>query len=78
MDYKWISVKDQLPGIGEEVIVYCQPNNDGMGKVTALCRYIRYEGATNFYWDNDYPGSGNLYIQEAITHWMPLPEPPKQ
>lgn len=73
---EWISVKDKLPPIGQEVIVYSPKSNSGDGRVTALCRKIRYEEATNFYWDNDYGGS-NVYVQDAITHWMPLPEPPK-
>ena len=66
---EWINVKDRLPEIGEEVIVYT-PN--GWSDVTALCRLIRYEGATEFYWDNHYGGS-NFHLQEAVTHWMPLP-----
>jgi hypothetical protein len=73
---EWINVKDQLPEIGREVIVFSPNSNDGTGRVTALTRLIRYEEATQFYWDNSYGGS-NIYIQSAITHWMPLPEPPK-
>jgi len=69
---EWISVKDKLPEIGSEVIVL---KNDG--NVTALARYIRYEGAKEYFWDNFYGGS-NLCLQESITHWMPLPNPPKE
>jgi hypothetical protein len=73
---QWISVKDKLPEIGKEVIVFSPRSNQGKGRVTALSRYIRYEGAVDFYWDNSY-GGRNVYVQEAITHWMPLPKPPQ-
>ena len=68
----WISIKDKLPEVGTEVIVFTPHNN----KVTSLARYIRHEGANTYFWDNHYPGSGNCHIQESVTHWMPLPEPP--
>lgn len=69
---KWIRVEDGLPGVGQEVIVYCPESKK---KVTALCRFYRYEGATSFYWDNYYGGSFT-HIQEAVTHWQPLPNAP--
>lgn len=69
----WIRVEERLPEIGEEVIVYC-PGSERK-PVTALSRLIRYEGATNFYWDNYYGGSFT-HIQEAVTHWQPLPNAP--
>lgn len=76
---EWISVKDRLPEIGTEVIAWSPKSYTGLGqgRVTALCRLIRYEEATEFYWANHYPGNSNIHTQEAITHWMPLPEPPK-
>lgn len=76
---EWISVEDRLPEIGREVIVY-RPYKDVGKQITALCRYIRYEEATDYFWDNNYPGSGeNIHTMSArITHWMPLPDPPKE
>lgn len=70
---QWISVRDQLPELGEEVIVFTNT-----GRVTALSRFIRYEGASTYYWDNNYPGSGNMYLSESITHWMKLPDKPNK
>lgn len=72
---KWISIKDKLPEIGEEVIVYCPKCISR--KVTALMRLIRYEGATEYFWDNSYGGS-NVHVMHSVTHWMPLPESPKE
>ena len=72
----WISVKDHLPEIGKEVLVY-RPNSE-RGTVTALARFIRYEGASDFYWDNSYPGKGNMHLDTSITHWMPIPAAPSR
>jgi hypothetical protein len=71
---EWISVEDALPAIGVEVLVY-RPRSE-RGKVTALARFISYEGSRNFYWDNAYPGKGNMHIEQAITHWRPMPTGP--
>lgn len=73
-DGGWISVEERLPEIGEEVNVYCPQCGK---KITSLARFIRYEGAKGFYWDNSYGGS-NIHIQDTVTHWRPLPEPPKK
>lgn len=73
---KWVSVEDELPPIGHEVQVYC-PNRVEMGKipVTARARFIRYEGDSNYYWDNYYGGS-NYTNRESVTHWKPMSSPP--
>lgn len=68
---QWIKCSGRLPEIGKEVNVYT-----ATGIVTSLCRYIRYEGATSYYWNN-HNGQGNMYLQEAVTYWMELPENPK-
>jgi hypothetical protein len=70
---QWISVEDELPEIGEEVIVYTPKCRD---KVTALARLIRHEAATDYFWDNAYPLTGNCHVQDSVTHWQPLPLPP--
>jgi hypothetical protein len=70
----WISVEHRLPEIGREVLVY-RPNSE-RGTVTALARFIRYEGASDFYWDNSYPGKGNMHLDTSITHWKPMPAAP--
>jgi len=68
---QWVACSERLPQLGEEVIVFC-PNSRSM--VTALIRYIRYEGCPDFFWNNR---TGNdTHLQETVTHWMPLPNPP--
>lgn len=70
---QWISVKDALPPIGEEVTVFC-PRSE-RHRVTALVRLIPYEGALEFFWDNAY-GGGFTHVQDSVTHWMPMPKEP--
>ena len=68
----WIRVEEELPLIGEEVLVYTVT-----GHVTALARRVSFNSNEPFFWTNDYPGRSNLHLAESVTHWMPLPEPPK-
>lgn len=62
---EWISVKDQLPEKYKEVLVYSK------------------ERIFHAFWDNisssiyDWYDIQNLWIIEDISHWMPLPKPPK-
>lgn len=58
---EWISVKDRLPDIGIEVLVYLSSYNGG--SIRTDQRYTNQ----SWMWYEDYD----------ITHWMPLPEPPK-
>jgi len=62
----WISVKDELPKkatwSGDRVLVYTEEGSIHTGM---------YEGEKYDEWHDKYNDSG------YITHWMPLPEPPK-
>ncbi len=59
----WISVKDRLPERLQRVIVYAA------GIILSDCCYLR---------DGFYDNNTGLKIDpDLITHWMPLPEPPK-
>ena len=58
----WISVKERLPEPGDEVLV-----TDKYGNTTVA------EFAHRKFW----PDSLNIN-PASITHWMPLPEPPKE
>lgn len=65
---EWISVKDGLPNQDEYVLLYDKYLN------------LTYEGKllpSDFYYSDR--GGYSKYIGEdcEITHWMPLPEPPK-
>ena len=62
---EWIPVKDRLPEIGRSVIAYNAP-----AKCAAEAMYKGEGRFLQFRW------SARLQEHE-VTHWMPLPEPPK-
>lgn len=64
---EWISVKDRLPEEKTDVLVF-----DRINKTCTIGYYKKtFEDG---YW-NAYYGKNNLRYN--ITHWMPLPKPPK-
>lgn len=70
----WISVKDRLPPLNKEVIV-CRA---GQKCSFTACRkdYGGEQHWTNAIW-HDMP-IWPIETDGDITHWMPLPEPPKE
>ena len=66
---EWISVKDRLPDMNEEVFaVYKNSLFENGPKFTkVLHRESKHWVGRN----------GYRYLYENITHWMPLPQPPK-
>ena len=68
---KWISVEERLPRINERVIVcnrHFKTNALGVG-IDKLTLYVNDEPV----WLSELDSS-----KGAVTHWMPLPEPPKE
>ena len=61
---RWISVEERLPENGKFVLV-----SDG-DDIDTACRYkaLTPDEVETFFWDS---------VLE-VTHWMPLPEPPKE
>ena len=64
---EWISVKDRLPERGVEVLV-----TDGIHYMVTWCENTN-DGVK---WVDNYYTYVNVRFKE-VTHWMPLPEPPK-
>ena len=60
---KWIPVTERLPNAGERVLCYCRANIYEVMK-------MRTDGD----WVYD---TNHIYMHSFVTHWMPLPEPPK-
>ncbi len=64
---KWISVKERLPI--DRLKKYLVAFRDVGGSIVDMARYFPSDGWTCDNWD---------VPQNLITHWMPLPEPPKE
>ena len=70
-DNGWISVKDQLPVVGKEVLVFIRRDKDCISNL----------GLDRYYIDVDrYKGMGDFCyckVTECVTHWQELPKFPK-
>lgn len=60
---RWIPVTERLPEKRKWVLCKCQAN---------IVEVLRFENAE---WYHD---PAHVYMFEFVTHWMPLPEPPKE
>ena len=68
---EWISVKDRLPEEKGWYLVYTTPNREHKSINKAMfCKGYAW-GNFEPYWR----GAGGHWAN--VTHWMPLPEPPK-
>lgn len=63
---EWISVDDELPDVGEYVV--CIAKRNPFSRFMPMVARIEKNG-----WVNPMT---EQYISE-VTHWMPLPQPPK-
>lgn len=69
---EWIKVEDDLPEQeGKDVLVYC-PNHD---EITIGHYWIDIRDERGYHWR--LVGRDEEYTVKDITHWMPLPQPPK-
>lgn len=72
---RWVSVDDRLPNVDERVFVYIpRPDNHYNTEIA----YISYGNDDYPYWvlrDKSQFYSTRFHY---ISHWMPLPEPPKE
>lgn len=64
---EWISVKDSMPDNGE-VIVYAPDGTNQIKELVISANCIGNRFYTGYY-SNSISG---------VTHWMPLPNPPKE
>lgn len=77
----WISVKDRLPELKKEVMVYAVGKIEGFtGRhAYALCdRFVQHvfpSSPGHERWSTPWE---YFHTDYEITHWMPLPEPPKE
>lgn len=75
MKTEWISVKDKMPRYNETVLVY----RSSMAEPILADKYAGYYGEDDDEWYEGWVRYGkDLKGNDLITHWMPLPEPPKE
>jgi len=70
---KWISVKDKMPDAGKDVLVYINGDDPEIDVSYHTFEVLHKENIWHY---------GNQLMFETswfqeVTHWMPLPEPPK-
>lgn len=65
---KWISSHKALPTYGERVLAYV------CGRIEPLVLFYR-DLLIEDYWEDDV---GRVILLKAVTHWMPLPQLPKE
>ena len=65
---EWISVKDRMPNMKDIVLVY-----DTFLECVSIGYISEFLGERTV-WIIDYGES----VSDTVTHWMPLPEPPKE
>ena len=72
---QWISVEERMPSKAEEDngIVGIVSGYNGRITFTDAFLFLRYDFEYNAWWSEDYDIEGC-----KVTHWMPLPEPPKE
>lgn len=68
----WISVKDQLPTDEKAVLAYY-----GFSDGTKL-NEGRFMGTLSYFCFDPNPHWQHASHHLVVTHWMPLPEPPKE
>lgn len=67
MDNTWIPCSERMPDENNRwVLCLC---------VSGAMEVLKFD-YTMWNWDAQYPG--RCYMENYVTHWMPLPEPPKE
>ena len=76
----WISVKDRLPDKQIPVIVYVPPYRSDNEKYIwhVGMAYYTYSARGGYWAGTDGNVYGAIGIIHEPTHWMPIPEPPKE
>ena len=91
LSLNWISVDDRLPKDSHEIVIGFVPKEEskiGSESLSVLCCYTYYyydiDGKTDvesknryWYWHKD-GGYDMPEMDRVPTHWIPLPEPPKE
>ena len=75
---EWISVGERLPDVAPVLVCFLEPffgklsSEIGVGYYDSPNEYDDSSGRGWLFWLND-----RKILGGGVTHWMPLPEPPK-
>ena len=74
----WISVEDRLPQLDKYVLICVNDRDHGAGVHSQVARRIKLEGdSTDGMCDWKANGGPMAWFSRNVTHWQPLPSPPK-
>lgn len=68
----WISVKEKLPENNQRVLAYC-----GKTKKYFVGNVMTRQFSDGVRWRHEGAKGAMYTVTSKVTHWMPLPEPPK-
>ena len=69
----WISVEERLPEDEGKVLAYYGFDRNGNGNLSGM-----FIGTLVYYCFDNRPSWQHADLSLVVTHWMPLPEPPKE
>jgi hypothetical protein len=76
---KWIPVTDRLPEVGEDVLIYAVGKSDDFSSVIAITNRMIFRLFPSSEGVETWSSPWQYFMTDyEITHWMPLPEPPKE
>lgn len=80
---EWISVKDRLPNEKGEYLCYFQASYGEWINISKFSFNLEEVDSFDFYGKNrngwyGYDSEWGYFERDNITHWMPLPEAPKE
>lgn len=76
---EWIAVSDRLPAVGEYTLMYEPPDDVAIELGTPSVASLEYVGIRQRWPDGEMvpTWASDECMYAYATHWMPLPEPPK-
>lgn len=73
----WIPVTERLPEIYSPVLIKYLSAQDRTASPDFVDTAVMMPGDIWYWWEGDV-GDCDISVSCIITHWMPLPEPPKE
>lgn len=71
---KWVSVEDRLPENDNPVLCWYLSGDGNYYHTVGICLRFNF----GYIWDVEIDANDCGYGCKKVTHWMPLPEPPKE